>query len=248
MRRIVLLLLFFYCKAAYSQFVEKVFLKDSTTVYEGWIIEQVPQDYVKILRFKERDTLTIQVSEIWKIARTIDVKKINSVFKNPLPDFPGRHQAVFVELLGTAGVYSLNYDTRLKKGKRNGWGARLGFSYLNINDSSRFGELSARTIAIPVELNYLFGKRRSALELGIGITYVSSRYQGNAYTYNDVDFIGGEPFNITSNGLFASVIIGYRYRSVDNGFLFRLGFMPIVIPEVFPAIGVSFGYSFKRKK
>ena len=247
MKIIVLFIMLSFGQNAYSQFVEKVYLKDSLTVYEGWIIEQVPQDYVKILRFKERDTLTVQVGEIWKISRIINVKKINSIFKNPIPDFSGRQQGVFLELLGNAGLYSFNYDTRIKKGKRDGWGVRIGFSYLSIKDSSSFGTLTASTFALPVDINYLVGRRRSALELGAGATFVSSRYKGTKYNYNELEFYGSEAFNITPNGLFGYINLGYRYRSIANGLLFRITFTPIIVPEFLPGIGLSLGYSFKRK-
>jgi hypothetical protein len=46
-----------------------VYLKDSVTFHEGYIIEQAPAQYVKIMRLKEKDTLTINIQNIWKLTK-----------------------------------------------------------------------------------------------------------------------------------------------------------------------------------
>jgi hypothetical protein len=229
-----------------GQFLEKVFLKDSVTVYQGWIIEQVPQEHIKILRFKERDTITIEVGDIWKIAREIDVKHINKIFNNPLIEKKGLSQAVFLELLGNAGVYSINYDRRFTKGHRSGWGGRVGFSYLKIKDSGTLGYQTINLLAIPADINYLIGKRRGALELGIGATYVSSRSMGRTYTFDNLEVLGGGAYNIKSNGVFAFMNFVYRHRSLNNGFMYKAGFSPIIFPAFFLTIGIAVGYNFQK--
>ncbi|HEX8333229.1 MAG TPA: hypothetical protein VF622_11430 [Segetibacter sp.] len=246
-----LLLLFFVLivlKKAQAQFLEKVYLKDSITVHEGWIIEQVPQEYLKMLRRKERDTITIDVTNIWKIARDIDVKKLDQLFKVPPPDRKGLAQSFYLELLGAGGVYSVNYDRRFTKGHRDGWGARAGFGYLNVSaGDSSIGYQNVNLLTIPVDVNYIFGKKKGALQLGVGLTYISSRSQGRSYTFNDLDIIGGETYNYQSNGFAAFLNVSYITRSLGNGFMFRAALTPVIYPVILPSIGLSFGYNFQKR-
>jgi hypothetical protein len=233
---------------AKGQFLEKVYLKDSSTVHEGWIIEQVPQEYLKMLRLKQRDTITIEVGNIWKIARDIDVKKLDQLFKVPPPPRKGLAQAVFLELLGNGGVYSVNYDRRFTKGRRDGWGARAGFGYLNISaGDSVINPQNVNLLAIPLDINYIFGNRKGALQLGFGLTYISARSLGRAYTFDNLDIIGGETFNYQSNGFIALLNISYITRAFGNGFMFRTALTPIIYPAIYPGIGISFGYNFQKK-
>lgn len=230
-----------------AQFLEKVYLKDSITIYQGWIIEQVPQEYLKMLRFKERDTITIEVGNVWKITREIDVKKINLLFQNPLEERKGISQAVFLELLGNGGIYSLNYDRRFKKGKRDGWGVRAGFGFLNISDSNATSSQSIKTLAIPVDVNYLFGKKKGAIEVGAGLTWFSSRVNGANYNFNNLEIIGGEVYNIQSNGFIGFLNIGYRRRSLNNGLMYKVVASPIIYPVFFLTLGFAIGYNFQKK-
>jgi hypothetical protein len=231
-----------------SQFLEKVYLKDSITIHEGWIIEQVPQEYLKMLRLKQRDTITIDVTDIWKIARAIDVKKLDQLFKVPPPERKGLAQSVYLELLGTSGVYSLNYDRRFTKGHRDGWGARAGFGYLIVSaGDSVSGYPKVSLLTIPLDVNYIFGKKKGALQLGVGLTYVSSRSQGSTYTFNELDIIGGETYNYQSNGFAAFLNVSYLSRQLGNGFMFRSAFTPMIYPAIIPALGLSFGYNFQKQ-
>jgi hypothetical protein len=103
-------------------------------------------------------------------------------------------------------------------------------------------------LAIPLDVNYIFGKKKGALQLGLGLTFISSRSQGRAYTSNDLDIIGGEAYNNQSSGGFAGFLnINYITRSLGNGFMFRAAFTPIIYPVILPAIGLSFGYNFQKK-
>lgn len=239
----------FFCIApAGAQFLEKVYLKDSVTVHEGWIIEQVPQEYLKLLRHKQRDTVTIDVADVWKITRSIDTRKLEKLFKIPLPERMGRSQAVYLELLGNGALYSMNYDRRFKKGRRDGWGGRIGFGYFRISDSFPGGTYEKiTTIAIPVDVNYLVGKKRGALELGVSVTYIGSWSNGSRYTYNDPEGFGVEPFDLQSNGVIGFLNTAYRYRSPGNGFFFKAGLTTIIYPVVLPYIGISLGYHFQKK-
>ena len=229
-----------------GQFLEKVYLKDSITVYEGWIIEQVPQDYLKILRLKQRDTITIEVGMVWKIVRVLDPKKLSAFISNETEAKKGYSRAFFLELFGNGALYSVNFDSRFKKGRRDGMGYRFGLGYFAFTDTISGRKQTIRLSAIPFDINYLLGKKKNALELGVGATLFSLKLNGERYNTNNSDFIGLEAFNIQSNGLIGFVNIAYRYRTLDNGFMFKASFSPIIVPVFFPLIGISVGYHFQK--
>lgn len=229
-----------------AQFIEKIYLKDSITIHTGWIVEQVPQDYIKLLRLKEKDTIVVKTEDIWKIVRVIDPR-------NPLVPFGQkvrREQAIYAEALGNGFFYSLNYDARLKKNTTDGWGARAGIGMISISAEDTLNNLKGRVAitSIPIVANYIVGKKRSGLELGIGPTIVLAKLKnlrnsspGNVSTGTN---ILNEP--ITSNQVFLTGAIGYRYRSLNNGFLFRIGLTPYLSDGTINMLGgVSLGYVFR---
>ncbi|MCW3118789.1 MAG: hypothetical protein JWM28_2871 [Chitinophagaceae bacterium] len=66
----------------------------------------------------------------------------------------GRRKTVYLEFLGNGGVISANIETRLKPGRNDGFGIRVGVGFLTL----------------PLGVNYIIGKKRSGFETGIGIT------------------------------------------------------------------------------
>lgn len=57
--------------SANAQLMESVYLKDSVTVYRGVILEQSPAKYPRIYRMPEKDTITVALTDIWKIVRDV---------------------------------------------------------------------------------------------------------------------------------------------------------------------------------
>ena len=136
-----------------------------------------------------------------------------------------RAQGVFLEVGGASLVIGINYDTRFSN-RRNGLGMRLGVGYFGLEDNN--------LITIPVMLNYLIGKRKNFLELGLGATYVSAKF----------DFLGLSNKEEYEK-IMAISVVGYRYQPLNTGFMFRVGIAPIFRNEVLPAYPyISFGYTF----
>lgn len=248
-RLITLALLMFTIQNVQAQFIEKIFLKDSITIYTGWIVEQVPQDYVKILRLKEKDTIRVQSENIWKIIRVIDTKKYHSPFNNRT----GRSAGIFLEGLGNGILYSLNYDTRFKKSERDGWGLRAGLGLLSINVVDTNLNVKGKAILniVPLVASYLIGKKRNALELGLGTTFLYARLKnlkGSDFSSIDVgNDVLDEPLKAFTICL--TSVVGYRYTSLRNGLIFRAGIAPYIGFGSFNFnIGISVGYHFQRNK
>jgi len=133
------------------------------------------------------------------------------------PDF--KHHSVYLEIGGSSLLYSLNYDytLRITNGLNLAVGSGFAYSPNSIVDDQGYSFLVAPAC------NLLLGRSSHHAETGLALL---SRGTADSTT------ISGR--------------IGYRYQRPSGGFLFRIGFTPIVLePEwIMPWAGVSFGYTF----
>src|ERR1700733_7153405 len=81
-----------------------------------------------------------------------------------------RAQNVYVEFAGPGLYFSANYDTRFSR-QQAGIGGRIGIGFIANNGTS--------FTSIPVQLNYLLGKKSKYFEIGIGATFVYFKAPGN---------------------------------------------------------------------
>lgn len=133
-------------------------------------------------------------------------------------------RSVYLEFLGASNGIGVGYDARFNKGGSFGWGWRtgLGFGYSNSNitavgvsDSGYdFYDQSFR-LAVPLEINYLFGKRASKFDLGAGAILCTDRYTSKT---------GADPKNVT--GVIPYLSSGYRLVT-EKGFVLRAGFLTL---------------------
>ena len=147
--------------------------------------------------------------------------------------------AIYLELLGNGGLYSLNFDRRLSPRTS----LRIGFAHWS-SSGGVFDDSEREITTMPVMLNRLRGSGNHKLELGAGIlvgrsTRTESSFAESADTKSFFTFTG---------------LIGYRYQRADGGPVFRAGFTPFfglgddpsAYPEkgLLPSAGASFGYAF----
>jgi len=130
---------------------------------------------------------------------------------------------LYVEFLGNAGLYSLNYERVFATiAQRHRIGARIGVGLVPIDTLGvRF------PLVIPVTVNYLLGRQRR-LETGIGVT---------PRIYFRPDWSADVRFS-------PALTIGYRLQRFDNDFNFRIGFTPLFFEKFLPWFGLSLGRSF----
>lgn len=236
-----------YCTFA-QQFLERVYLNDSTTVYEGFVIEQAPSKYVKIYRTKEKDTIEVNLNKVWKLTKVYKIDTLKVLKRNLInKEIKNKYERVaFIELLGAGGLYSLNYDMRTERGKRNGWGFRVGYEYLalNLNDSITSDRIKISFRAFPFQLNYLFGKRKGFLELGVGSTFISPKVSGPGTANIDPELIEG--FNQTVRSVVGTFTIGYRHTPYNGGVMYKIAYVPLLVNgNLIPFFGFGLGYHFK---
>ena len=150
-------------------------------------------------------------------------------------DAPER--SLSLELFGAQNTVGINYDSRFKG--KHGLGYRVGVGY-GYSETSTIASSSyaLQGIAVPIEINYLFGQGRHKLELGFGTSL--GYYYEKCHVWTSVgpapgDVSGGPPYfgysyyykKVTHNsfGYFVFGNIGYRLQT-NRGFLFRAGFTP----------------------
>lgn len=166
-------------------------------------------------------------------------------------------KSLYAELLGASNLIGVNYDSRFKP--NSPWGYRVGLGYTYSKNYNMFsGSNSLKGVDVPLEANYLLGKKRSKLELGLGLNlgYYTEKY--DVYTIKNIGEEGGITYYTTEYagedshstwGYYFFGNIGYRYQP-SHGFQFRAGISPsfnfggkhAVTKSIFPYI--SFGYVF----
>jgi len=132
------------------------------------------------------------------------------------------NKVIYTELLGNGFiVFSLNYDQRISK-KKNGLGFKLGVSAV---------DSPLKVSAFSGMANYLIGKERHFLELGVGAILLTEEIHlpGNVF-----------------NGIGMTSSLMYRCHSLDGGFMFRGGVAPFLNQGDFlwwwPSVGVGFNF------
>lgn len=70
-----------------------------------------------------------------------------------------------VELLGAQNIVGVNYDSRFDGNSGLGYRVGIGYGY---GDNSGLFDQKINGVGVPLELNYLLGKKNSKLELGFG--------------------------------------------------------------------------------
>lgn len=145
---------------------------------------------------------------------------------------------VYLELLGNAGAYSINYERSLSQS----FHARIGVGNTSSNDL--FGAGTNIVTTFPIMGNFLFRGGNNKLELGTGILVGWSSFDSSFGDENDrsttiLDLVG---------------VAGYRYQRDNGGFIFRAGITPFLAlsggddaypePGLSLSAGLSFGYGF----
>jgi hypothetical protein len=139
--------------------------------------------------------------------------------------------AVFFEILGNGGLYSINYERCLSENLIG----RIGFSsFLSVDVIG--GETGGRITTIPILITYFSGKKKSHFEIGGGMLFGK----------DNEDQVAGTIIDLTS-------FIGYRYQAPGKGILFRIGLTPFLsldnkanYPDKGLSLsgGISLGYHF----
>lgn len=151
--------------------------------------------------------------------------------------FAQKTRNLSIEVLGAQSTVGINYDSRFNGNSGFGYRVGIGYGYGNENNSGLFDQC-INGVGVPLELNYLLGKKNSKLELGFGASLGVYReketigYVKDTGWYPDGDkkdeTTWGIDYYTSSNtqfGYFLFGDIGYRYQR-PSGFMFRAGISP----------------------
>lgn len=143
------------------------------------------------------------------------------------------NNALYIELLGPALLYSLNYDHTFGP-----VAARVGIEYWSLSASSGTGSSSSVTfLSFPVTVSYLgIGSLKHIFEIGAGA---------------EITYFGGSTsvLGASSSGsavtAWGTLILGYRYQPPDGGFFLRAGISPLIgsgffLPWPYVGLGATF--------
>lgn len=138
---------------------------------------------------------------------------------------------LYGEALGPGIAYSVNYDTRFAPGHAD-LGFRAGAGYWTYSPER------LHRFVLPLQLNYLIGKRRHLMEVGAGATFINSGGGGSEW-----DMVSEEGW-----GTAATLSAGYRFQPLHKGINARAGatllYSTAGLPLVLPSVSV--GYTFSR--
>lgn len=151
---------------------------------------------------------------------------------------PIARNAVYLELLGNGGLYSVNFERIL----HDTLALRVGFATWNSPALFYDGTPPNRLTTVPVTMSYLLGGGERKLEFGGGVTFGRATRDRSSSDKRNFSFS-----NLTG-------IVGYRSQPPGRGYLFRAGVTPFYSfdqgDEAYPdpgftlSAGVSFGYRF----
>ncbi|HET6922982.1 MAG TPA: hypothetical protein VFI16_07535 [Anaeromyxobacteraceae bacterium] len=117
---------------------------------------------------------------------------------------------LYVELGGSAGIWSLNYERFVT----DDVSLRVGGSYTSVTDSF---STSVSLATFPLTASYLGVRSGShALELGAGVVFASASVSTTS--------VGVEAFG---SGVIGTAILGYRLAPLDGGFNLRVAVTPL---------------------
>jgi hypothetical protein len=149
------------------------------------------------------------------------------------------HTTFYAELGGPGILFSANIDKRFKQSNL-GWGGRIGLGFVSgyvLPDTSSmyYSNNLGSVVTIPVQVNHIFGKPNSphTFEVGAGITITGKKIEV-------FDF-----YEEKRSAIFGTASFMYRRQPIDGGFMWRIGFTPIIAKGYIQAFGgVGVGYSF----
>jgi hypothetical protein len=143
--------------------------------------------------------------------------------------------AVYLEVLGNGGAFSLNYERMVTPAV----GVRAGVANWSTQDSEK-----TTVTTVPLTVSYVFDGRFAGMEVGGGLTLGSKKEEERPYH-------GGAWLTTESQTIVdLAAILGYRWVR-PSGWLFRVAFTPFLAlsgdyPDsgFFPSVGLTVGRVF----
>jgi hypothetical protein len=141
------------------------------------------------------------------------------------------NHSIYLEIFGTGGFGSINYEYYFFQKKQLALAARVGLSTYHLKD---FQNKFNPELIVPLTFKVLYGKKHKA-EIGIGETFTSTIHAA------ETNFKPERQLNAHTH-----FSVGYRYQPVKRGLIYGIAYTPIL--EFNHSLrhwgGASIGYSF----
>lgn len=215
---IVMSLFLFYTSCSSQMMATDRIHVKSGEIHQGIIIEQVPGNYLKLLKLPQKDTIDLLYVDVEKISKILSDEEINYgaatqdnfIARGPCFNCRKTYVMIFgavgkVEEVMMAGGLSFGYN--IKKFAQAGLGVQIFYTLLDNTDR----------IFMPVtlDLRHVFARSnsgRSSFLIGISPGYNISLFESKA------SFKQG-------NGLYISGSFGFRFNISSNfGLMLDLGY------------------------
>ncbi len=153
---------------------------------------------------------------------------------------PSGNTSFYAEIGGPGILFSANVDKRFNNKSNLGWGGRIGLGFVSgyvLPDTSTmyYSNNLGSVVTVPIQVNHIFGKPNSphTFEVGAGVTITGKKIEVFDF-YDD-----------KRSSIFGTASFMYRRQPIDGGFMWRIGFTPIIAKGYIQAFGgVGVGYSF----
>jgi hypothetical protein len=159
-------------------------------------------------------------------------------------------KSINLDLLGGGIVANLSFDMRLKKGVQDGLGFRAGIGGFSVNNTpttdaeGNTGVGSFSLVTLPLEVNYVIGKKRSALETGVGILNFYGKSDGIINKQNTNNVVSYQAKGFDFGAIYLK--LGYRFQPLTNGITFNFAYTPLINAAGFQHyFGLGLGFSFR---
>jgi hypothetical protein len=156
-----------------------------------------------------------------------------SISEGKSQDIQLSKNTLYIELLGSGGLYSFNYERHFSPNISG----RIGFSTFAISGMLESETATKTRITVfPVLITYLSGKGKSHFEIAGGMLLGLETEPNASYAIIDL-----------------TAFLGYRYQPPGGGFIFRIGLTPFLsldndahYPDTgyMTSAGISLGYHF----
>jgi len=138
-----------------------------------------------------------------------------------------------VEMLGRAGLFSVQYDRVMN----DDMAAGFGYGTVGLKDRTSGADIGQSVKLVPVYFNYYFKQDQGSLYGTGGATIIldSNDAAGRTSKTGSIDFGSGAVLPVVG--------FGYENRG-DSGFLFRVTGYATFADKVIPWVGFTFGHAF----
>ena len=165
----------------------------------------------------------------------------NAQNRNETSNFNSFQKSITFDITGKSITRGLKFDMRLNRGQRYGFGIKVGLGAFSADAVEFFDRQNISVLSAPIEVNYVFGKKRHGFVTGIGAipTFASSAFEreinGSILEGESIDLVGG------------FFTLGYRFTPLKKGITMQVNHTPSFFKDGIKNsfTGISIGYAFK---